>query len=357
MEIVVFIVGLVFASIGGFIVWDGYRFRKTAREATGRVIGYEVRQSKSHKSSTRETYAPVVEYQHGGETRQFTGRLASSHISHQIGDKVPILLAARDAGDARLKGPGMIIIGGIFFTIGVAIMIFFFYIFQVSKFSLATAAFVILVLLVQGGMSLHRHNIRSIDDVKNAAARLKALKPASSQSNTQKQNRIITDPAQFARQRVKNRMPVWVAGVFFIAGLGLCAGGIYLAQKRQAFLDTAIVAEGVVVDFTHKTSTSDGKTTSTYYPKVRYTPTGYDTPVTFEHDWGSSNPSYSRGEQVRVLYSPISPDDAIIDEGWMNWLASILTLSIGLLFTLVGAATLRNRRKNKEEKQLQFHSR
>jgi len=104
VEIIVFIVGLVFASIGGFVVWDGYRFRKTAREATGRVIGYEVRQSKSHKSSTQETYAPVVEYQHGGETRQFTGRLAGSHISHQIGDKIPILLAARDAGDARLPG-------------------------------------------------------------------------------------------------------------------------------------------------------------------------------------------------------------------------------------------------------------
>ncbi|HHH45341.1 MAG TPA: DUF3592 domain-containing protein, partial [Gammaproteobacteria bacterium] len=257
MEIIVFIVGLVFSLLGGFLVWDGYRFRKTAREAAGRVVGYEVRQSKSRNSASQETYAPVVEYQYGGKTRQFTGRLASSLISYQIGDRVPVLVAAQDADDARLKASGMPVAGGIFFTIGVATMIFFFYIFQVSRFSLATAAFVIVVLLVQAGMALRKHNIRSIDDVKSFIAGLKSLKSAYLQSNVQNQRTVITDPAQLVRYRAKNRMPVWVAAIFLVAGLGLCAGGVILALKRQAFLDTAVAADGTIVDFVRRTSTSD----------------------------------------------------------------------------------------------------
>ncbi|MFQ5644863.1 MAG: DUF3592 domain-containing protein, partial [Thiogranum sp.] len=154
-------------------------------------------------------------------------------------------------------------------------------------------------------------------------------------------------PARLVRSGTNRKMPAWVAGIFLVVGLGLFAGGVFLAQKRQAFLAVAVGAEGTIVDFVRRTSTSDGKTTTTYHPKVRYTPTGYDTPVTFEHELGSSNPSYSRGEQVRILYTPDHPDDAIIDEGWMNWMASILTLSIGLVFTLVGAAVFRKRKKEK----------
>ncbi|MFQ5645208.1 MAG: DUF3592 domain-containing protein, partial [Thiogranum sp.] len=200
MEIIIFIVGLAFASLGGFLVWDGYRFRKTAREAAGRVIGYEVRQSKARNAGAREVYAPVIEYQYSGETHRFSGRLASSVVSYRIGDEVPILLAARDAGDARLKDAGMMVVGGIFLALGVAAMIFFFAVFQVSKFSLITAAFVIVVLLVQAGMALSRHNIRSIDDMKSAVAGMKKLKYTSPQLNAQKQPRVITDPARLVRR-------------------------------------------------------------------------------------------------------------------------------------------------------------
>lgn len=350
MEIIVFIVGLFFSAIGGYLVWDGYRFRKTALETTGQVIGYAVKQSKSRKSGSQETYAPVIEYTYKGETHQFTGMLSSTQVKYKIGEAAPILVASHDPSKARLKGPGLIIFGTVFFTIGVGSIVFFFHIFKASKFSIAVAAFVILVLLAKLIKALHKHNIYSIDDAKAAITKLKEMKAGAS-SKGKEQEYIITDPVTFKKVRGKNKIPAWLAALFFIIGVGVCTGGVYWAPKRADFLETALTSSGVVIGFNSKTSTSDGKTTTTYYPRVRFTPNGGLDEILFEHDLGSSHPSYHRGEIVKVLYSPYDPNDAIIDAGWMNWFGPILMLSIGGLFMLFGSSILWKRLKERNQRE------
>lgn len=64
---------------------------------------------------------------------------------------------------------------------------------------------------------------------------------------------------------------------------------------------------------------------------------------------GSSSPSYSRGEHVPVLYSPTDHSDAIIDEGWMNWLGLVILLLVGIMFGLLSFTTLKKQAKKRRE--------
>jgi hypothetical protein len=349
MEIVVFIVGLVFAAIGGYVWWDARRFSQTAVKGEGRVIGFSVNSSRSKRSNRQTTYSPVIAYQHQGQDYQFTGRIGSSRVSHEIGDRVAILIAPHAPGNARLDGPGLQIFGGLFFAIGVGLMIFFFFVFDFSAWSLGIAAVVLLMIAVQAVMHLRKHNIRNVDDMKQALAKAKqAHQRGEIVQGREADDTVITDPAAFARERKRRKAPLWILALFFLVGVGVLIGGGFVAKKRSDFLAAAQTASGQVVDFKRRTSTSDGKTTTTYYPIVRYRPPGQAQAITFEHDTGSSSPAYHRGERVTVLYAPYDPREAIIDAGWMNWFGSGMMILLGTIFALVGGLGLRRQLKKRK---------
>jgi hypothetical protein len=107
------------------------------------------------------------------------------------------------------------------------------------------------------------------------------------------------------------------------------------------------VAYGTVVGFNSKTSSSDNGTTTTYYPVVEYTPQSNQREIRFEHDVGSSHPGYQRGDEVEVLYSASNPNEAIIDQGWMNYFGPLIMFAIGSIFALVAISVIIRQRKQK----------
>ncbi|MDZ7839333.1 MAG: DUF3592 domain-containing protein [Gammaproteobacteria bacterium] len=350
MEIVFFIVGLVFAALGGYVLWDARRFARQAVQGEGLVIGFAVNERRG-KSGNRTTYSPVIRYRHQGEDYEFTGRIGSSRVKRTIGDPAAILISPDDPADARLDGPGMQIFGGIFLVLGLGTMAVFFSVFDFSFLSLIIAGGVIAVLAFQVKAKLRQHDIHGLEDMKSAlAAAGQGRRREPTGSAGEESRPIITDPEAFENQREKNKAPGWVLVLFLLIGLGVLVGGGFVAKQRSDFLSDAQSAPGEVIDFERRTSTSDGKTTTTYYPVVRYQPPGHDAPVTFQHDTGSSSPGYSRGDAVTVLYSPDDPDEAIIDSGLMNWFAPGLMILLGGVFTLMGGLSLHGRSKKRRRK-------
>lgn len=349
MEIVFFIAGLIFAAIGGYIVWDSYLFRRSAVEGAGLIIGYDVKHSQSKKGGGGKTYAPVVEYQHQGRTHRFTGRLHSSHINREIGDNIDILISQKDSAEARLKSRGMMIFGGVSLLVGLIFVTIFFVTFQLSIFSLGIAIVVIGVLAFKIMQKLNEKNIRSIDDIRMGIAE-HSLTQGAVKKSVLDNGAIVTDPSELMMLKRTSKVSSKIIWLFFIIGLGMLVGGGFFVKSRAEFLEAGLRSSGVIVDFQRVTSTSsNGGTSTTYYPIVRYQPTGSATQITFKHNAGSSHTSYRRGDRVTVVYAPTDPNDAMIDDGWMNWLAPGIILLIGLVFALVGGVSLARRRKEEEK--------
>lgn len=358
MEIVFFIVGLLFAGIGSYMLWDTRRFARKAVKGEGLVIGFAVNE-RHGKSGKRMTYSPVIRYRHQGEDYEFTGRIGSSDVKRSIGDTAAILISPDDPADARLDGPGMLIFGGVFLVLGLGTMAVFFSVFDFSLLSLVIAGGVIVALAFQAKSKLRKHDIHGLEDMKNAVAAAGQGRSPETAGGAGKESRtVITDPEVFVSLRKKHKTPGWVLVLFLLIGLGVLVGGGYVAKQRAEFLSEARPAAGEVIDFNRRTSTSDGKTETTWYPVVRYQPSGRTAPVSFQHDTGSSSPAYRRGESVTVLYTPGDPEEAIIDEGLMNWLGPGLMILLGGVFTLAGGlgvrSRLKQRRREPEEVELEF---
>ncbi len=166
-----------------------------------------------------------------------------------------------------------------------------------------------------------------------------------------KEESIISDPAAFKRHVMRRQTaPSWLMVIFLLVGISCVTGSIYLGAKRFEFIQNASIGYGTVAEFNSKTSSTDSSTTTTYYPIVEYTPQSTQKhTIRFEHDVGSSHPSYRPGDKVKVLYSANYPQNAIIDEGWMNYFGPLLMFAIGSIFALVSASVIIRKRKQKAE--------
>lgn len=128
--------------------------------------------------------------------------------------------------------------------------------------------------------------------------------------------------------------------MIIVVGVGLLAGGAYWAQKRADFLAIAESTQGRVVSM--ESSTSDGSTV--YYPIVGYTFPRSNQSVKFKHSVGSSHPGWRIGDSVTVLYNPANKNEAMIDDGWLNWLGPGILTGIGIIFFFGGVSLKRRQR-------------
>ena len=126
-----------------------------------------------------------------------------------------------------------------------------------------------------------------------------------------------------------------VGGTFFTVGLAMLGGSGYSYSSQSDFLTTAKSARGEVIAMSRRSS-DDG---DTYAPVVRFTD---DRGVAqeFVSRTSSNPPSYSRGEQIDILYAPDNPGDAIIDDFFSRWGLSSILGFMGLIFGGVGGGLL-----------------
>ncbi|QQG37170.1 MAG: DUF3592 domain-containing protein [Micavibrio aeruginosavorus] len=125
-------------------------------------------------------------------------------------------------------------------------------------------------------------------------------------------------------------MAIW-SPLYVLLATAMIVGGYYLYNKQSGFEATAMKARGEVVRLISK-SDSDGMT---YYPEISFT-TRDGREIEFRDSVGSNPPSAERGDEVKVLYNPERPSEAIVDRGWFNLLPGVGLLWIGGMW-LVGS--------------------
>jgi hypothetical protein len=358
MEIVMLIAGLIFAGLGGFMYYDHAQFVSTSHPSKGTVVG--VRTKRGSKGG--EMYAPVVGYLYEGAEQEFTSGVYSSSLSLAIGDSVDILVSNRDPSKARLLNSPVKILSMIFILIGLGCSIGFFFIFDFTLFSMGVAAVITLAIVIQAFFKLRSHHIYSFSELMEVVAEAREGKGGAAFTGRSKKSRsstrtsgsrdsLITDQTTLKKHRAKSEMPPWLAWLMIVLAVAAFVGGGYLIQSKSEFLASAQLTHGVVVSLKSETSSSsNGGTSTVYYPIVRYTPPG-GTEIEFKHNMGSSSPSFHRGEQVPVLYLRENPREAFIDEGWMNWLGPVIPLIFGVVFSLVGFMALKKQAKRKREQE------
>jgi hypothetical protein len=124
-----------------------------------------------------------------------------------------------------------------------------------------------------------------------------------------------------------------VFGIFFVAGLGMLAGGYFSVQRTHHFIAGAVTVQGVVVENVLKSSTNNDGTSWSYYPHVRFRTTeGRD--IDFVSNAGSGRPSFPVNQPVAVLYDPQQPEKASINSFGQLWGLSLILGILGVVFTV-----------------------
>jgi hypothetical protein len=342
MDIVLLIVGVIFAVLGAALVWNQLQALIYFSPVDGKVVALEKRitPATDTKKQGGPMYYPVIEYIGSGNKKEFRGNTGSSRPTYEIGETVTVLYS-RKKDEARLKSMVPILLGLFFVLTGVGLCYLFIQIFTFSYFSMAIYAIGGIFIVNSGRKALKKRDINSIDELKESFR--------NTQMKTRKGTEIeqpfrIYDPAELDRDIAKQSKGLKYAGPVFTA-LGILAitFAVYLGMERANFLETALKTDGKVIELIE--SRSDDS--YVYYPRVEFSLTGTDRVISFRHESGSNPPSYKVGEKVQVLYDPENPHDAIIDGGLMNWLATGLVAGFGILFTFAGITSVKQWMKHK----------
>ncbi|MGF7116402.1 hypothetical protein QF017_005927 [Pseudomonas laurylsulfatiphila] len=133
---------------------------------------------------------------------------------------------------------------------------------------------------------------------------------------------------------------------FSLVGIALLAGAMMLYKNTNNFLDNAVSETGTVVDLVKVR----GDNSITYKPVVEFTARDGQK-VEFTSSVSSNPPSHSVGEIVEVLYLPSNVQAAKINSYARLWGGFLVTLVLGVVFSLVGGliffvGMLRRRKKD-----------
>ncbi len=126
--------------------------------------------------------------------------------------------------------------------------------------------------------------------------------------------------------------------VAVFVGLGLFGSGFYFAAFQFDLLIEGRTAAGTVAALESGSSTS-ASGQAALFPIVTYETLDGRT-ITFRHRTGANPAAYAEGERVVVTYLPGNPDEALIAEGFSNWLLPLALLICGSILTLVTSIPL-----------------
>lgn len=340
MDIVLLLMGLLFLLAGIALFWHQLQALIYFTLVNGKVVAIEKRTTPPTDSKKQggPIYYPVIEYIVKGNKKTFTGSTGSSWPTRQIGESVTVLYSSQK-DEARVKSLIPLIFGVIFGAVGIGLCYIFVSRFTFSLLSLAAYLVVCALIFNSGRKALKKRDISSFDELKES---FRNTEMKTRKGVIVEQSNRIYDSDELAEDLIeKSKGLKYVGPTFTLIGLLSLGAAIYLGIQRANFLETAITARGEVVNLIEKRSDDS----YVYYPVVEFTLPGSFDVLTFQHDSGSNPPSYTIGEQVQVLYDPENPQNAIIDAGLWNWMATGLVSTLGLLFTMVGISSVKQWKK------------
>jgi len=106
--------------------------------------------------------------------------------------------------------------------------------------------------------------------------------------------------------------------VFTIVGALMLVGTFFIFKSTNDFLSTSVNTQGKVIDMSRSRSSSSSSNSVMYAPIIKFTDEKGNSHE-FTSSTSSSSPSYSVGENVEILYNPVSPNDAKI-KGFFSFL-------------------------------------
>jgi hypothetical protein len=325
MEILFFLVGLLFIAFGVLVLIAEVRTRRGACEVHGEVVGFSTAES---GASGGRHFHPVAQYAGlDGANRYIEGSVGSSSPLGSVGDAVIVLTQPDDPEKAAIKSSLSYILAVIVVVMGLASCTVFFAIFRITAFSVAGAV----VVVSCGAWKLHGMirdkplSLAAWRDYKARVLRARIFTDATKGQIPWADSAALQTAV--ANQRAANRFAI---PFFLLAGVGLVLLGGHLRKQTESFLERSVPAAGVVVDIVANHSSD----TTTYAPLVAFEHDGRT--YRFKDSIASSPPSHRVGESVRVLYDPTRPPDARIDRGRWNRVIPILVSVCGAAFCALG---------------------
>lgn len=127
----------------------------------------------------------------------------------------------------------------------------------------------------------------------------------------------------------------WVYSIFGGVGLLLLCVGMGLVWWQFQIEKNYLEAEGVVLENVWRSARNEVGSLQVAYPVITFRDSkGQD--VTFTASFGSRPPAHRKGERVRVRYNPENTQEALLDYFWVKWMAPLIVLGIGLVFSVIG---------------------
>jgi len=332
--------------VGFLILWDYITVVTSYEILPAKVSAFRTRYKRTGKGSSF-MYYPVIEYMAYGNKKEFQAKSGASWPMYDIGEPVEVYYSKK-YDDVRLKSVATLIIGPVFMLIGLGVCYLFWSSFEMTFFSLLYAVGVSGAIAWFFGSLMRKKGIESVPAFTQKMRKLSK----KVRHNTLDDENLITSQSELLSSDLPgNKNIKFIGPIFTLVGLIVIVGAIYFGNQRWDFLERAELANGTVIDY--RSSTNDDGTT--YYPIVEFTPPYSSQPITFRHDVGSSNPSYSRGAVIPILFDPDNAGNAIIDEGLWNWFAPILMSVLGIAFFVVGGMLTRRwlKIKSYEKRKLQ----
>lgn len=120
-----------------------------------------------------------------------------------------------------------------------------------------------------------------------------------------------------------------------LIGIGMVIGAFLIYQSTSSFLVGATTAEGTVVKLIQS---GTGKS-ARYKPVVHYIDQTGQT-IEFVSQNGSNPPSYSRGQRVEIVYHPMEPQNARINDFFSLWGGTLAMGGMGVGLVLVGTGIM-----------------
>jgi len=329
MEILFLWVGLLFAWIGIVIVKSAMFDFAEAERVDGELIGY----IPNVDSEGSQTFSPVIAFHHPvGGRRIFQGEIGTGHIPYAIGQRVRVLVNRDDPGRARLDSNALLYFGLIFAALGLGCCVLFFAIFSWGPFSIGSAI-VVTLLLARKAFQLQD----GLGKFAEASGFIRgALAGQAFEEARFDRSRMMSSADMAMDQRRIARVSVIVSVVMIVLGIAGIAGSAWWEDRRISFVQSAVAAEGHVVDLVE----SRDSDSTTWAPLVEFKPVSSPGTVRFRHSVSSSHPSWHVGDSVEVLYDPKNASQAMIDQGRWNLIVPLIPGAIGVVFALLGINAL-----------------
>ncbi len=288
-----YLVGLLFVSLGLYLLVDAYQFRKTARVVKGKIFGFE---TEARRKDTM--YYPVVQYRDGSQVYVFRADIGSNTRSHSIGEDVEVLIVGDDHANARLKTSARVFLAWVIALFGAFFVII--YILKTANVIALGAALVLTPLFVYLLLYINSHYRTNTAETTNYIPNKEGVVSTVDMGKVVMENATHDEAASKYADR-------WMLGI----GIVTFCFSLFWYSNIKSLIDVSVTTTGSIVS----QKRSNGSDNITYAPIIVFRPYK-QAPVRFEGSTRSTHPSWNIGDTVTVLYDPSNPTRAMIDDGF-----------------------------------------